>query len=66
VRAARAAAQDLLDVGAYQPGANPLVDAAVDHQAEITAFLTQRIDESSDADTSWRALGQLVLELGGI
>jgi flagellum-specific ATP synthase len=66
VMAARAAAQDLLDVGAYQPGANPLVDAAVDHQAEITAFLTQRIDESSDADTSWRALGQLVLELGGI
>ena len=66
VMAARAAAQDLLDVGAYQRGANPLVDAAVDHQSEIAAFLTQRIDESSDADTSWQALGQLVHEMGGL
>jgi flagellum-specific ATP synthase len=66
VMAARAAAQDLLDVGAYQRGANPLVDAAVDHQAEIAAFLTQRIDESSDPDTSWQALGQLVQEMGGL
>src|SRR5690606_21295280 len=30
--AARRAAQDLIDVGAYQRGANPLVDAAVDHE----------------------------------
>ena len=66
VMAARAAAQDLLDVGAYQRGANPLVDAAVDHQAEIAAFLTQRIDESSDTDTSWQALGQLVHAMGGL
>ena len=38
VLAARNAAQDLLDVGAYQPGTNPLVDAAVTHQGAINDF----------------------------
>ena len=65
VMAARASVQDLLDVGAYQVGANPLVDAAVDHQSEIDAFLTQRIDEQSAAEDSWSALAGLVRQLGG-
>lgn len=64
VMAARAAAQDLLDVGAYQRGANPLVDAAVDHQARIAEFLTQSMDERSAAETSWTALASLVQKLG--
>ena len=55
--------QDLLDVGAYQRGANPLVDAGVDHEAEINAFLTQRIGQGSTADESWSALSQLVARL---
>jgi flagellum-specific ATP synthase len=63
VMAARRAAQDLLDVGAYQRGANPLVDAGVDHEAEINAFLTQRIDNSSTADEAWSALAELVAQL---
>lgn len=66
VMAARAGAQDLLDVGAYQRGANPLVDAAVDHQAGISGFLTQRIEERSPAETSWAALTDLVHELEGV
>ena len=41
-------AQDLLDVGAYQRGTNPLVDAAVDHQGAIDAFLQQGMDERAD------------------
>jgi flagellum-specific ATP synthase len=63
VMAARRAAQDLLDVGAYQRGANPLVDAGVDHEAEINAFLTQRIGQGTSADESWAALSQLVARL---
>jgi flagellum-specific ATP synthase len=63
VMAARRAAQDLLDVGAYQRGANPLVDAGVDHEAEINAFLTQRIGQGSTAAESWSALSQLVAKL---
>jgi flagellum-specific ATP synthase len=63
VMAARKAAQDLLDVGAYQRGTNPLVDAAVDHQGAIDAFLRQGMDERATAATSWQRLGVLVQQL---
>ncbi|TXN29210.1 FliI/YscN family ATPase [Lacisediminihabitans profunda] len=63
--AARRAAQDLLDVGAYQRGANPLVDAAVDHEGEINAFLQQRMTEQSTAHDAWAQLNRLVSTLGG-
>jgi flagellum-specific ATP synthase len=66
VLAARRAAQDLLDVGAYQRGANPLVDAGVDHEAEINAFLTQRIGEGTSAAESWTELSQLVARLESV
>ncbi len=64
VMAARRQAQDLLDVGAYQRGANPLVDAAVDHEAAINAFLRQDIAESMPAEQSWQRLAALVDTLG--
>jgi flagellum-specific ATP synthase len=63
--AARRAAQDLLDVGAYQQGANPLVDAAVAHESEINAFLQQRMDDQTPADESWNRLARLTSILGG-
>jgi flagellum-specific ATP synthase len=64
--AARKGAQDLLDVGAYQHGANPLVDAAVEHEEAINAFLQQRMDDQSTAEGAWRELEQLVGRLGGV
>ncbi|GAB2518216.1 FliI/YscN family ATPase [Paramicrobacterium agarici] len=66
VLAARRDASDLIDVGAYQPGANPRVDAAVANERGITDFLTQSIDEISAADDAWRRLDQLVSTFGGI
>jgi flagellum-specific ATP synthase len=66
VMAARRQAQDLLDVGAYQRGANPFVDAAVDNEAGIEAFLTQGIDAGTSADESWFQLAELVTRLGGV
>jgi flagellum-specific ATP synthase len=66
VLAARKGAQDLLDVGAYQKGTNPLVDAALDHADEIQAFLTQAVAEGSAADDSWARLQSLVEHLGGL
>jgi flagellum-specific ATP synthase len=63
VMAARRAAQDLLDVGAYQRGANPLVDAGVDFEQEINAFLTQGIADGTGADAAWSALADLVARL---
>ncbi|MGO4690016.1 FliI/YscN family ATPase [Glaciibacter sp. 2TAF33] len=65
VLAARKAAQDLLDVGAYQRGTNPLVDAAVDHEGAINAFLQQRMDDQTPQGSSWAQLGHLTRTLGG-
>lgn len=66
VLAARREANDLIDVGAYQPGANPRVDAAVANERGISDFLTQRIDEAVTADESWHHLDRLVSTFGGI
>lgn len=66
VLSARRQAQDLLDVGAYVAGSNRYVDAAVEHSAQIDAFLQQGLDEVSPASESWRALRVLVdsMEVG--
>ncbi|WP_084816334.1 FliI/YscN family ATPase [Frondihabitans sp. Leaf304] len=65
VMAARKSAQDLIDVGAYQPGTNPLVDAAVAHQGEIDAFLQQSMDDQTPAADAWARLERLARILGG-
>lgn len=64
VLAARRSAQDLLDVGAYQRGTNPLVDAALDNETDIDAFLRQRMDEQVPAGESWAHLVALTARLG--
>ena len=61
---ARRQAQDLIDVGAYQRGANPLVDASLDHAAAIDAFLQQDIAEIAAGHESWARLAALVDALG--
>ena len=62
--AARRQAQDLIDVGAYVAGSNPLVDTAVTHAAAIDAFLRQGMDEAAPADASWTWLRALVQQMG--
>ena len=59
VLAARMSAQDLLDVGAYQPGSNPLVDAAVGNQAEIERFLQQDLHDLTPQDEAWARLARI-------
>ncbi len=59
VLAARMSAQDLLDVGAYQPGSNPLVDAAVGNEAEIARFLQQDMHDLTPQDESWSRLSTI-------
>ena len=66
VLAARRQAQDLLDVGAYVAGSNPLVDAAVAHGREIDLFLQQAMDERATPDDSWQRLAALVHTLGDL
>jgi flagellum-specific ATP synthase len=65
VLAARKSAQDLLDIGAYQPGANPLVDAAVAYEADINTFLQQRMTDQSTVVDAWNQLTRLTRAFGG-
>ncbi|MEP7764585.1 FliI/YscN family ATPase [Sanguibacter sp. 25GB23B1] len=64
VMAARRSVQDLVDVGAYVTGSNPLVDSALAHQGAIDAFLQQGVDEHAPAGASWASLRTLVGGLG--
>jgi flagellum-specific ATP synthase len=66
VLAARRTANDLIDIGAYQPGANPKVDAAVANERQIASFLTQSLDETCPAPEAWRALAQIVTSFGDV
>jgi len=53
-------ARDLIDIGAYAPGANPQVDRALRVEAAVTAFLRQRMDEQTSADEAWAQLAQVL------
>jgi len=64
VLAARRSAQDLLDIGAYQPGANRLVDAAVEFESDINAFLQQRMTDQSSVVDAWAQLTRLTRAFG--
>lgn len=66
VLAARRQANDLIDIGAYKAGADPLVDAALAHQGAIDDFLRQPIDEHPTTDDSWRRLTTLTGTFGGL
>jgi flagellum-specific ATP synthase len=51
--------EDLISIGAYQSGTDPILDAAVAMRHRIDAFLRQRVDEPSlvdDADAQLLAL----------
>ena len=64
VRAALAAyrdKEDLISIGAYQRGSNPLVDVAIDQRPAINAFLRQRVDDPTTAAEADHHL----LDIGG-
>ena len=65
VLAARAQAQDLIDVGAYVPGSNRQVDTALTHADAIEAFLCQDMAERAPAAESWQRLSALVAAMDG-
>lgn len=56
-----AESEDLVNIGAYQPGKNPRLDAALSRKDELTKFLRQPMDEFALPQESLRwiqALGQ--------
>lgn len=52
--------QDLISVGAYHSGSNPLVDKAIGMRESILAFLRQDMSESVSFQTAVACLAQLV------
>jgi flagellum-specific ATP synthase len=62
--AAHRDAKDLIEIGAYQPGSNAVVDEAVARHDAIEAFLCQGLDEVSPPGVAWQALAG-VLGLDG-
>jgi flagellum-specific ATP synthase len=59
VLAAHRDARELIEVGAYAPGSNVDVDAAVALWPAVDAFLRQPLDEVLDAQESWQQLQAL-------
>jgi len=59
--AARRDAKDLVEIGAYVAGSNPLVDRALAKSDDIDGFLRQPVDETADLSHSWAALHDLVV-----
>jgi flagellum-specific ATP synthase len=48
--------EDLIAIGAYRPGSNPLVDAALAMRESIQQFLRQGMQERCDLETARQAL----------
>ena len=53
-------ARDLIEIGAYVHGANPLVDRALHVLGDIDRFLRQDVTQTVSAEASWAALESLV------
>src|SRR6185436_4776226 len=62
--AAQRDVKDLVEIGAYVAGTNPLADQALALADPIRALLTQGIGEPAPVGDSWAALGRLVSGIG--
>jgi flagellum-specific ATP synthase len=53
---AYAGAKELIEIGAYAPGADPDVDEALVLRPALNRFLQQPVDEIADPELSWQQL----------
>jgi flagellum-specific ATP synthase len=58
--AAAAEAKDLVEIGAYVAGSDPLVDEALARKEMLNAFLRQPVDEVADPERSWEQLAAVL------
>ncbi len=56
ILATYADAEDLVNIGAYVPGANPRIDRALDRIEDVWAFLRQPMDEKASMDETLKRL----------
>ena len=59
---ARRDVKELVEIGAYVAGTNPLADRALTLWPQLQAFLQQDIDEQANATESWQALTRIIEE----
>jgi flagellum-specific ATP synthase len=57
--AAYAEIEDMITLGAYKIGTNPVIDEAIAKHEAIEAFLTQAVDEKSTLEETLAALGMI-------
>ncbi len=55
--------QDLISIGAYDSGSDPLLDAALEHRLQIEGFLRQSVQEASDPQSTDAQLLELAASL---
>lgn len=55
--------EDMISVGAYQPGSHPLVDAAIRERVRWTEFLQQSLDQATAFPDTLTRLRQLAGQL---
>ena len=53
--------EDLISIGAYQHGTDPVVDRALEKRSEIAAFLQQTVEHCSTGSEADAALLELVM-----
>lgn len=58
--AAYADCEDLISIGAYKPGSNPLVDDAIRLREPMLNFLQQNVDDQFDFQTAKEQLTELI------
>jgi flagellum-specific ATP synthase len=57
--------EDLVAIGAYQPGSDPALDVALGHRSRIEGFLRQAVDERSDPLETDARLLEIAASLAG-
>ncbi len=55
--------EDMINLGLYNKGSNPLVDKALEHQMELKEFFKQEVDEKVSYEKSLEALKRLYEKL---
>ena len=52
--------QDLINIGAYNAGSNPLIDEAIEKIPMINKFLQQLVGENYDMDRTLKLMAEIV------
>ena len=55
--------RDMINIGMYQAGADPMVDVALKHWTDIQGFLTQGMHEKADMQLSLQQLHDLIVKM---